>query len=106
MKRFFYLIFSLVIGLNAFSQEGYRSGYIVNYKGDTVRGKIKDRKYYNNVISWQKIKFINNKGEKEKLGPEEIRSYVKGDSLVYQTLALGIEEKKRFVAIVESGAVI
>ena len=106
MKKCALLFFFLVIFINAFSQEGFRSGYIITYKGDTIKGKIKDRKFYNSVLSWQKILFINDKGEKEKLSADEIKGYVKADSLAFHTLTLGIEEKKRFVAIVESGAVI
>lgn len=106
MKRIPLLFIILLITVLAFSQEGYVNGYIITNKGDTIRGKIKDRKYYNNVNSWQKINFINNKGENEKLTAEELLGYVKNDTIVYHTLTLGIEGKKRFVSKIENGTVI
>jgi hypothetical protein len=100
----------LIIQITTFfvcAQDGFENGYIINYKGDTVKGKIKDRKYAYNASSWQKIQFINNAtGEKEKLTPEELSGYAKGGTTFYKTLALGVEEKKRFVAVLNTGPVI
>ena len=106
MKRIIFFFFVQLATLFVFAQDGFVNGYIINYKNDTIKGKIKDRKYSNGVSSWQKIQFKNDKGETEKLTAEELLGYVKNDSIIYQTLTLGIEEKKRFVARIETGAVI
>lgn len=106
MKLIFYFLLVFLKVVDAFSQEGYTTGYIINYKGDTVRGKIKDRKDPSSLINWQKIHFINAKGEREKLTADEIKGYVKADSLEFRTLTLGLEEKRRLVVVAESGAVI
>ena len=99
-------MFILLIVVGAFSQEGYRSGYVITYKKDTIRGKIKDRKYYNNKIGWQKINFINDKnGEKDKYTPDDIWGYIK-DGIGFRSLALGVEGTKKFAEILETGPVI
>jgi hypothetical protein len=105
-KKCFLAVFLNLAVLFAFAQDGFEKGYIITYKGDTTRGKIKDRKYPSNIISWQKIVFISDKNEQEKLTAEDIKGYVKNDSIAYQTLTLGIEEKKRFVAVITTGAVL
>jgi len=94
------------IALSGFSQDGYVNGYIINFNGDTVKGKIKDRKYPKNLIGWQKINFINEKGEKEKYTADDIRGYSKNNSSSYRSLTLGVEGTKKFAQILESGAVI
>src|SRR4051812_1046585 len=106
MKRIVLIFFAVLISFNLFPQEGYRSGYVITYKKDTIRGKIKDRKFYNNKISWQKINFINNKGEKDKYTPDDIWGYVKIGAARFRSLALGVEGVKRFAEILESGEVI
>lgn len=106
MKKTLLLLSLQLILCMAFSQEGYRSGYIINYKGDTVKGKIKDRKYYNSLISWQKINFINDNGEKDKYTADDIRGYSKNGSSSYRSLALGVEGTRKFAEILESGAVV
>lgn len=90
----------------AFAQDGYVRGYIINFVGDTVKGTIKDRKYPKNLIGWQKINFINEKGEKDKFTADDIRGYSKNNSSSYRSLALGVEGTKRFAQILESGAVV
>src|ERR1700758_2458839 len=105
MKRIIFFFFVQLATLFVFAQDGFVNGYIINYKNDTIKGKIKDRKYTNGAGSWQKIRFKNDKGETEKLTPEELLGYVKNDTIIYQTLILGIEEKKTFVERVETGPI-
>lgn len=106
MRRISFTYLVMLFFLAGFAQEGYRSGFVVTYKGDTLYGKIKDRKYYNSPLSWQKINFINDKGEKEKFTAEDIRFYSKSGSNSYRSLALGVEGKRQFVEIVENGPVV
>jgi hypothetical protein len=106
MKKIVFIFFLQLTPLLVFAQTGFENGYIINYKGEKVYGKIKDRKGTGYINSWQKIQFINNAGEMEKFTAEDILGYVKNDTTAYQTLALGIEEKKRFLAKVENAAVI
>jgi len=104
-KRVFFLLL-ILNAISCFSQEGFRDGYIITNKNEKVYGKIRDRKRPYSVNSWQKIIFINNKGEREKLRPDDLNGYVMNDTIVYQTLALGIEERKTFVKKIENGAII
>jgi hypothetical protein len=107
MKKSLFIIIIQFTALFVCAQEGFENGYVVNYKGDTVKGKIKDRKYAYSASSWQKVQFISNStGEKEKFTPDELNGYAKNETVFYKTLALGVEEKKRFVAILNTGPVI
>ena len=106
MKRIFLIFFLSFFGFSIYSQEGYRSGYVITYQKDTIRGKIKDRKFYNNKINWQKINFIRNNGEKDKYTADDIWGYTKNGTATFRSLALGVEGVKRFAEIIESGDVI
>ncbi len=105
MKKFLLFFFILCFTVAAFSQDGFVAGYIINLKGDTIKGKIKDRKEPNDKISWQKINFIDEKGEKIKYTPDDIIGYKKGNKKVFKTLMLGVEARNRFVETVEAGNV-
>ena len=106
MKKILFVFYLQFFTIIFFAQDGYVKGYIVNYKGDTIKGKIKDRKYPKNLIGWQKINFINEKGEKDKYTADDIRGYSKSNSSSYRSLALGVEGTKRFAQILESGEII
>ncbi len=105
MKKFLLFLFVQFFTLIAFSQNGFIDGYIINLKGDTVRGKIKDRKEIKDKIGWQKVIFIDEKGEENKFTPDDINGYGKSNEKTFRTLTLGIEARKRFVEILESGNV-
>lgn len=100
---FFLWLFTTVHG---FSQEGFLPGYVITNKGDTLKGKIKDRKFINGTSSWQKISFIDSVGEKYKFDPEEIKEYGRKGRTKYRTLVIGVESKKTFLEVSEEGPVI
>lgn len=91
---------------HGFSQEGFLPGYVITNKGDTLKGKVKDRKFMNGTSSWQKISFIDSGGEKNKFDPEEIKEYGRKGRTKYRTLVIGVESKKTFVEVQEEGAII
>ncbi len=106
MKSFLFVFCFLFVGAVTFSQKGYDAGYIIKNNGDTVRGKIKDRKYTTSPGNSDKITFIDEKGNKDKITPNEIKAYCKRGSMFYRTLPVGLEAKKQFVQIIEYGEVI
>lgn len=89
-----------------FAQEGFLPGYAITHKGDTLKGKVKDRKFMNGTTSWQKIDFIDSAGKKHKFDPEEIKEYGRKGRPKYRTLVIGVESKKIFVEVSIEGAVI
>lgn len=106
MKSFFSIFLFLLIQPFIFSQKGYDGGYIILNNGDTLRGKIKDRKYTTSPGNSDKISFIDDKGNKNKLSPNKIKAYSKRASMFYRSLPVGHEAKMQFVQILEYGEVI
>ncbi|MGZ3865883.1 MAG: hypothetical protein ACXVC6_09825 [Bacteroidia bacterium] len=107
MKKISFSIMFLLLAFFVNAQKGFERGYVITNKGDTLKGQIKDRKEPKSAASWQKIRFINEKtGESEKLTADELKGYVKRDSVVFKTLALGIESRNQFVEIIENGPII
>jgi hypothetical protein len=90
----------------SFSQEGYEPGYIITNKGDTLKGKIKDRKYTASAANSDKISFIGINGKEENKTPEEIKQYCKKDTQFFRVLPIGLEGKLKFAEILEYGDVI
>lgn len=110
-RLFFYRVLALTIFALAFThtisaQPGYLNGYVITNKGDTIKGKIKDRKYVSSTTSWQKIDFTDNAGNQFGYDPEEIREYRRAGKPKYVTLVIGIEAKKTFMEVQEDGPVI
>lgn len=105
MKRLFVFVF-LLVSIFVFSQEGYEPGYIITNKGDTVKGKIKDRKYTAGAANSDKISFINADGKKSNKKPEEIKQYCKKGTQFFRSLPIGSEGKLKFAEILEYGDVI
>jgi len=103
-KLVIFFIFSF--SLNFFAQEGFLSGYIITNKGDTIRGKIKDRKFPNITTSWQKIDFIDTMVGKFRYSPEDLKGYYRKGKNAYFTLTIGIEARKTFCEVLEDGEVI
>mgnify|MGYP000571983040 CR=1 FL=1 len=65
------IIIVLIFAFNSsFSQK--LSSYIVNLEGDTINGEIKSS---GDVESCSKIRFYNDKGEKEKFKPKHLKAY-------------------------------
>ena len=76
MKNPCMLIISLLYATLAFSQPGYESGYIITQNGDTLFGKIKDRKYTDSPANTDKISFIDVHGDETSKEPDEIKQYL------------------------------
>lgn len=83
----------------SFGQYDYVSGYIINNQNDTLRGMIRDRNEFP-VKRYSKIRFIDQKGKKRKLGPRYIRGYVRG-SAHYETH--WYDGKERFLKVLIKG---
>ena len=94
---FILLIFAHII---VCAQEGYELGYIITNKGDTIRGKIKDRKYTASPANSDKIRFIDSTGKEKGLDPYEIKQYYK-KGVFFRTLPIGLEAKLKFAEVLE-----
>ena len=105
MKKLF-LYFFLVQAFAFFAQEGFIEGYVISNKGDTLKGKIKDRKFPKSTTSWQKIDFIDSAGKKYSFEPEEIKEYVRKGKTRHCTLIIGVGSSATFLEVQEDGAVI
>ena len=106
MKTPCMLIISLLYATLAFSQPGYESGYIITQNGDTLFGKIKDKKYTDSPANADKISFIDVHGDETSKEPDEIKQYVKKQQQFFVVLPIGIESKLKFAEVLESGEVI
>jgi hypothetical protein len=106
MKQFLLLLCFFFLSRLAFSQAGYEFGYIINNSGDTIKGKIKDRKFTTSPANSGKIKFIDAGGKQRKITPDQIKGYCRKGSVFYQTLPVGRESKLQFTKILERGNVI
>ncbi len=100
-----FFLLALVTFFHSGAQEGFIPGYIVSNKGDTIKGKIKDRKFPNSVTSWQKIDFIDST-KNYVYTPEEIKEYSRKGKKRYVTLTIGVEAQKTFLEVSEEGPVI
>jgi hypothetical protein len=105
MKKLLLYVFILK-AIAFFAQDGFVPGYVVTYKGDTMKGKIKDRKYPKSTTSWQKIEFIDSAGNRFGYDPEEIKEYIRTGKTRYYSLTIGITSKPTFLEVQQEGAVI
>ena len=106
MKQYLSLLLLLFPSYFLFSQAPYELGYIITNSGDTIKGKIKDRKYTAGEANPDKIKFINEKGIESKITPDKAKEYCKGGALIFRALPIGREGGLQFAEIVEYGDVI
>src|ERR1700744_276347 len=104
--RSFFAFVALFLACTCFAQEGYDFGYIITNAGDTVKGKIKDRKYVAAPANWDKISFIDSSGEEKSKTPDEIKLYCKKGKMFFRSLPIGLEAKLKFAEILEYGDVI
>lgn len=104
MRRLAIYFLLLLAGTSA-AQKNFVPGYIITLKGDTLKGKIKDRKYLGDAQSWQKIHFSDTLGRRFVYRPEDIREYGRRGHR-YRTLVIGVEGKPTFVELIEEGAVL
>jgi hypothetical protein len=89
----------------AWSQEGFLPGYVITNWGDTIYGKVKDSRYANASVKWQKIEFINNKGEKTEYSTWTAKEYKRGETL-FRAFPIGIDRKVMFLEMEENGPVV
>ncbi|HXU26331.1 MAG TPA: hypothetical protein VN698_03805 [Bacteroidia bacterium] len=106
MRKWFFVYGFLLSCFFAFSQEGYELGYIITNKGDTIKGKIKDKKYTAGAANSDKISFINAAGKEDGKTPDEIKQYCKKGVQFFRSLPIGLEGKLKFAEILEYGDVI
>jgi hypothetical protein len=106
MKRFLFLFFVLFRLQLVFAQASFEDGYIINNTGDTIRGKIKDRKYVTSEANSDKIRFIDASGKERKIKPDKAKGYGRRGNVHYRALPVGREAKLQFVKIIEYGNVI
>src|SRR6185437_14896388 len=106
MKKYFFILGFLFTTYLSFSQEGYEDGYIITNKGDTIKGKIKDKKYAAGAANSDKISFINVSGKENNKTPDEIKQYCKKGVQFFYSLPIGLEGKSKFAEILEYGDVI
>ena len=105
MKYFFAFII-LLIACTTFAQDGFDAGYIITNSGDTVRGKIKDRKYIAAPANSDKISFIDSSGKEKTKTPNDIKQYCKKGTQFFRALPIGVDAKLKFAEILEYGDVI
>ncbi|HKC67749.1 MAG TPA: hypothetical protein VKG26_05930 [Bacteroidia bacterium] len=106
MKKWLFISVFFVGFFVAFSQEGYEDGYIITNKGDTIKGKIKDRKYTAGAANSDKISFIDAGGKKSKQTPDDIKQYGRKGGHIFISLPVGLESELKFAEIIEYGDVI
>lgn len=95
----------LALACTSVAQKNFVPGYIITRKGDTLKGKIKDRKYLGDAQSWQKVQFSDSVGRRFVYRPDEIKEYGRRGQR-YRALVIGVESEPTFVELVEDGAVL
>lgn len=102
-ERFsFHLFFLLsLMTYTVVGQEDYKEGHVVTLKGDTLYGRLSDRKLGPFGGIHDKIKF-RGKRLKKRFSPDQVLSYKKGDS-IYRSLFLDGETE--FLRVVSEGFV-
>jgi hypothetical protein len=100
------LLYFFLSSLVSWAQDGYLPGYVIKLNGDTVKGKVRDRKFINGTGSWQKIDFVDSENGKYGYDAEEIREYGRRGRTKYRSLNIGVESKATFVEVQEEGAVV
>ena len=106
MKTPCMLIISLLYATLAFSQPGYESGYIITQNGDTLFGKIKDKKYTDSPANADKISFIDVHGDETSKEPDEIKQYVKKQQQFFVVLPIGIESNPEKLFYIDTSAIL
>ncbi len=106
MKKGFIICALLFVSQFVFSQAEYDDGYIITNSGDTVKGKIKDKKFSAGVANCDKITFIGSDGKEINKTPYDIKQYCKKGVRLYCSLPIGLESKPKFAEVLEYGDVI
>jgi hypothetical protein len=92
------------------AQAPYEFGYVITNKGDTVFGKIKDRKFVTDPGDCDdiilKINFTDSSEKKIHYTPYDIKKYCKKGTLFFYSLPVGFENKLKFCELLVDGEVI
>ncbi len=101
MKSSWLILFLLGCTFSLFSQNTQEKGYIVNMKGDTVRGEIRHnpKKEYDN---YEKINFKDEKGLQKNYNPEKIKAFGFADQ---HYVSFGEGEEAFFYRRLTTGAI-
>jgi len=86
----FSIVFISLISVQAYSQRSFFDGYVVTNYGDTIYGRVKDRKPEPFGKLYKKIRFKPNKGFRKRLGPQQIQAYKIGD---LRFISMGISDE-------------
>lgn len=104
--KYFLSLLLLFFAQLVLSQSVFEPGYIITNNGDTVKGKIKDRKYTASSPNPDKIRFLDSAGEETKYTPDDIKQYCLKGTFYFRTLPIGMDAKLKFAEILEYGDVI
>jgi len=118
-RLFILLISVLILVLNpkhSAGQRGFFTGYIITNSGDTLSGKIKDRKSGTFVKLYKKIKFKPVAGFRKHFNPNELQGYKIGnqkfitmdvnDEIVFfkhMVYSVPNSNKKQFIKVISEG---
>ena len=96
MRETFIIIAFLCLIISAGAQgRGFVEGFIVNQKGDTIRGLVKDRSSGSFLELYKRIRFKPEKGVgRKKYSADQIMSYGY-NNVIYESIRL-IEETEFF----------
>ena len=107
--RFFSIIIFLFFSCLFFAQAPYEPGYVITNKGDTIFGKIKDRKYVTDPGQCDKITFIvsfaDSTESKKHYTSYDIKQYCKKSKQFFYTLHVGFENSPKFCQVIIDGEV-
>jgi hypothetical protein len=106
VKKGFIICAFLFISQLVFSQDEYDVGYIITNSGDTIKGKVKDKKFSAGVANCDKISFMGADGKEINKTPYDIKQYCKKGVRFYRSLPVGLESKLKFAEVLEYGDVI
>ena len=101
MKRIIVLIL-IIIPVYSFSQKGYCDGYIIDYCNDTIYGRIKDSRQPFSEKKFNKIRFIDSNGKRNRFSPYKISEYSKCGSYKFRSIDL---DTRYFAEVIVDGPV-
>ncbi len=86
----FSIVLISLISIQAYAQNNFYDGCVVTNYGDTIYGRVKDRKPEPFGKLYEKIRFKPNKGFRKRLGPQQIQAYIIGE-LMYRSMDISDE---------------
>lgn len=116
MNGYVLLFLFLFFSLTGFAQKGYLPGYVVLQNGDTLSGKLRDRKEGSFQKLYPKIYWKGSKGRAKKYGPDQLAGYaigtnqfesrwIKHESWLFREIYYSREGvgERRFMRVVKKG---